>query len=91
MESKAPHIDPERVPQRKLYTGSLMPAIGMGTFGSDNYDNQTIAEAVKEAIKMGYRHIDCASVYGNEKEIGVAIKELIDEGVVSRDVFWITS
>ncbi len=91
MESKAPHIDPERVPQRKLYTGSLMPAIGMGTFGSDNYDNQTIAEAVKEAIKMGYRHIDCASVYGNEKEIGVAIKELIDEGVVSRDELWITS
>lgn len=65
--------------------------IGLGTFGSDNYDAETIAKAVKTAIKMGYRHIDCASVYGNEKEIGVALKEVISEGIVTREELWITS
>jgi len=40
---------------------------------------------------MGYRHIDCASVYGNEKEIGVVLKEVIAEGIVTREELWITS
>ena len=69
----------------------MAPKSRMGTFGSDNYDAQTIAEAVKKAITMGYRHIDCASVYGNEKEIGNVIKELIDDGIVTREELWITS
>lgn len=84
-------IDPNLVPKKKLTTGDEIPVIGLGTFGSDNYGPQEIAEAVKFAIKAGYRHIDCASVYGNEKEIGQAIKEVIDEGVVKREELWITS
>lgn len=40
---------------------------------------------------MGYRHIDCAPIYGNEAEIGRALKESFKEGVVSRDQMWITS
>jgi len=80
-----------KVPYKTLYTGDNIPVIGLGTFGSDNYDAETIARAVKAAIKMGYRHIDCASVYGNEKEIGVALKEVIDEGIVNREELWITS
>ncbi|MFR9661786.1 MAG: aldo/keto reductase, partial [Rikenellaceae bacterium] len=84
-------IDPALVPQRVLNNGAVIPAVGIGTFGSDNYDNDTIANAVKEAIRHGYRHIDCAAVYGNEKEIGLAIKELIAEGVVTRQELWITS
>ncbi|MFI3318764.1 MAG: aldo/keto reductase [Rikenellaceae bacterium] len=84
-------IDPALVPQRVLNNGAVIPAVGIGTFGSDNYDNETIANAVKEAIRHGYRHIDCAAVYGNEKEIGLAIKELIAEGVVTRQELWITS
>lgn len=67
-----------------------MPIVGLGTFGSDRYTNQEIADAVKAAIRMGYRHIDCAEVYQNEKEIGAAIAEVIAEGVVSRDELWIT-
>jgi len=76
---------------RTLYTGAKIPAIGMGTFGSDNYDAVTIARAVDEAIRMGYRHIDCASVYGNEKEIGETLARLFAEGIVSREELWITS
>lgn len=84
-------VDPNRVPKVKLYNGAEIPVVGLGTFGSDNYDADTIANAVKEAVRLGYRHIDCAAVYGNEKEIGRAIKELIDEGTVTREELWITS
>lgn len=83
-------IDPQCVPQVTLRTGDKMPIVGLGTFGSDRYTNQEIADAVKAAIRMGYRHIDCAEVYQNEKEIGAAIAEVIAEGVVSRDELWIT-
>ena len=84
-------IDSKKVPYKTLYNGAQIPVIGLGTFGSDNYDTRTIALAVKTAIKMGYRHIDCASVYGNEKEIGEALQEVFAEGVVTREELWITS
>lgn len=84
-------INPTSVPFRTLYNGAKIPVIGLGTFGSDNYTAETIAQAVKTAIKMGYRHIDCASVYCNEKEIGAALAEVFAEGIVKREELWITS
>lgn len=84
-------IKPEYVPQVLLSNGAEIPVIGLGTFGSDNYSNEQIAEAVRTAIRMGYRHIDCASVYGNEKEIGKVLAELIYNGEVKREELWITS
>jgi diketogulonate reductase-like aldo/keto reductase len=84
-------VDPKNVPKKTLYTGAEIPAIGLGTFGSDNYNATTIATAVDKAIRMGYRHIDCASVYGNEKEIGETFAKLFAEGVVTREELWITS
>ena len=80
-----------KVPFKVLSNGSKIPAVGIGTFGSDNYDNDTVANAVKTAVRGGYRHIDCAAVYGNEAEMGKAIAELIAEGTVTREELWITS
>ena len=57
----------------KLNNGILMPGIGFGTWKIKDY-NQVI-DVVKNAIEVGYRHIDTASVYGNEEAIGIALKE----------------
>lgn len=75
---------------RRLYTGALMPAIGLGTFGSDHVSAGEIAEAVQGAAEVGYRHFDCASVYGNEDRIGVALREVMAGGVPRQDL-WIAS
>src|SRR3954452_19667874 len=83
-------VDPDSVPQRILHTGARMPAIGLGTFGSDHVSPKQIPEAVAGAISVGYRHIDCASVYGNEDRIGAVLQRLFDSGL-RRDELWITS
>ncbi len=83
-------VDPALVPKRTLYTGARMPAIGLGTFGSDRVSPDEIAEAVRGAVSVGYRHLDCASVYGNEDRIGTALAEIF-RGGVRRDELWITS
>jgi diketogulonate reductase-like aldo/keto reductase len=80
-------IDPALVPQRTLATGARMPAIGLGTFGSDHAPAAEVARAVRGAIECGYRHVDCAAVYGNEREIGGALREV----GVPREELWITS
>ena len=83
-------IDPTTIPQRTLYTGAAMPAIGLGTFGSDHVTPAQVASAVKGATAAGYRHFDCASVYSNEAEVGAALEE-IQQGGVKREELWITS
>lgn len=73
----------------KLNDGNEIPSFGLGTWKATNAGEAF--EAVKLAIKIGYRHIDCAWVYNNEDEVGKAIRECIDEGIVSREDLWITS
>lgn len=83
-------VDPAAVPKRRLSTGALIPAIGLGTFGSDHAPAQQVADAVKGAAAVGYRHFDCASVYGNEAAIGGALAEVMAGGV-KRQELWVTS
>lgn len=83
-------VDPAKVPAKTLYTGAKIPAVGLGTFGSDNYSGEVVAEAVKGAIRVGYRHIDCAAVYGNEHLIGHSLRAAM-QGGVRREELWITS
>ncbi|HEX7069236.1 MAG TPA: aldo/keto reductase [Rhodothermales bacterium] len=85
-----PGVDPARVPRKRLSTGAEMPAIGLGTFGSDHVPAEHVAEAVLGAAEVGYRHFDCASVYGNEREVGEALHAVMSHGV-RREELWITS
>lgn len=67
-----------------LNTGDKIPAIGLGTWQSKPHEVQTAVEA---ALKAGYRHIDTASAYGNEAEVGAGIKA----SGVARDQIWLTT
>ena len=53
--------------------------------------NESCADAVYDAVKIGYRHFDSASDYGNEIEVGVGLKRAIDAGICKREDLWITS
>lgn len=84
-------VDIKNIPKRRLYSGEEIQAIGLGTFGSDNYSADQISDAVYGAIKCGYRLIDCATVYQNEEHIGSVLQRLFREGVVSRKELFIIS
>lgn len=83
-------IDPSRIPSRTLASGAAVPAIGLGTFGSDHVSPDAVADAVVYAANIGYRHFDCASVYGNESQLGGVFNQLQRRGL-HREELWITS
>jgi len=90
LHSKGEAVHPAQVPFRTLSSGARIPSIGLGTFGSDHASHQSVADAVKYAASIGYRHFDCASVYGNEDRIGLVFRELFQNSL-RRDEVWITS
>ena len=68
--------------------GIEMPLLGLGTWRSET---NVIKDVVLNAIRLGYRHIDCAEIYENEHEVGEALEQVFREGVVKREDLWITS
>ncbi|CRK88978.1 CLUMA_CG002511, isoform A [Clunio marinus] len=68
--------------------GDKMPALGFGTWRAPDVE---VESALNAALQAGYRHIDCAPVYGNEKVIGKVFKEWIDSGKIKRSELFITT
>lgn len=77
-----------RVPRIRMNNGQEIPAFGLGTSKSNSGE---VKQAVRDAIDAGYRHIDCAFSHLNEAEIGAAIKEKIDQGIVKRSDLFVVS
>jgi len=71
-----------------LANGGAMPQVGLGVW---KIDLAAAAEVVESALQIGYRHLDCASDYGNEKEVGQGIRQVLRAGTCRRDDLWITS
>lgn len=67
---------------------SLLPSVGLGLW---KIDNDRTADMVFAAIEAGYRHLDAACDYGNEREAGVGIRRAIEAGLCRREDLWVTS
>ena len=72
----------------ELKYGGEIPALGLGTWQAAPGE---VGEAIISAIRAGYRHFDCAAIYGNEREIGEALAKAFKEGLVKREDIWVTS
>ncbi|MEK5145810.1 aldo/keto reductase [Psychrobacillus sp. FSL K6-4615] len=75
--------------KKTLHNGVEMPLLGLGVFRVE--DGQELIDAVKIAIKNGYRSIDTAAIYGNEVGVGQGIRKGIEEGNIAREDLFITS
>ena len=78
----------ETAPRVMLNSGYAMPSLGLGTY---SLSGETCIDSIYTAIKNGYRSIDTAYMYHNEKEVGSAIKKAIDDGLVTREDMFITT
>ena len=67
---------------------STIPLLGFGTWNLNESNN---SDAVSLAIQTGYRHIDCAAIYGNEKEVGKGIADGLEKAGLERSDIWVTS
>ena len=68
----------------KLPSGDLMPTIGLGCWQSSI---EELTPAVEHALKVGYRHIDGATIYGNEEAIGEGLRR----SGIAREEVWVTT
>lgn len=80
-----PYVGTANVPNVQLNNGILMPRFGLGTFLQPN--DSVCCNSVSTALKAGYRHIDTAHAYGDERGVGLAVKE----SGIPRNEIWMTS
>ena len=71
-----------------LNSRHTIPRIGLGTW---KFEKGQVKHAVYEALKAGYRHVDCAAIYENEREVGAALQQAFAEQVAVREHIFITS
>jgi diketogulonate reductase-like aldo/keto reductase len=83
-EQRAARVERGRV---LLSTGAEIPLVGLGTWQAPPGQ---VKAAVLAALRRGYRHLDCASVYGNEAEVGAAVAQALREGVCARRDLFVT-
>jgi len=76
------------VSQLALPVGAAMPVVG---FGCWKLGKDIAADTIEKVIRMGYRHIDSASDYGNEREVGAGIRTAVANGLCKREDLFITS
>lgn len=81
-------LSPRDIPHATLNDGHELPLVGLGTYKLTGPDTVNI---IRRAIDCGYRHFDTASLYGNEAEVGRAVREAIAAGDVVREELFITS
>ncbi|MDO5076282.1 aldo/keto reductase [Corynebacterium sp.] len=76
------------IPSVTLNDGTEMPQLGFGTYKLEEEQAYT---SVRRAIEVGYRHIDTAAIYGNEEEVGRAVRDAVAAGDTTRDELFITT
>lgn len=76
------------IPTVILDDGTEMPQLGLGTY---KLQGDELITVIRAGIEAGYRHIDTASMYGNEEEIGRAVRDAIAAGDVTREELFITT
>ena len=72
----------------ELNTGQRLPLVGLGTWKIERPQTEQV---VLEAVRQGYRHLDCACDYGNESEVGAGLDRAIRAGLCRREEMWVTS
>ena len=82
------YANDENEKEFSLNTGDKMPKVGYGCW---KVPKDKISDCIYTALKTGYRLIDEAAVYGNEKGCGDGIRRALDEGIVKREDLWVTS
>ena len=84
-----PSSDGPKTATMALRSGARMPVVGLGTW---KMPAEETTAAVASALRLGYRHVDCAPVYGNQSEVGAAIAAALEDGTLaSRDELFVTT
>ena len=75
-------------PDHRSFSDLGLPTLGLGTW---KLPKPQAPAVIREAVRLGYRHFDCACDYGNEAEVGAGLASVVQQGLCRRDDLWVTS